>query len=765
MIEVIDMSERQKKRLAQKEANRLKRRMIEKVLSNSKASNVAFNLNLLVDGWLELESDPGTFSLLIEDFGCFGAQVDEIYDLEQKFDGPVFGFIFLFKWLNNSSNDRMRNDRQKLNSSTNNNHSNSSSDKEQKQEQSTSEDGQWTYVEDENIISEIFFAKQMISNSCATHALISILLNCDYNELNLGPTLTRLKEHTKVMNPENKGYAIGNLPELAKAHNSHASYSSLYNRNKPSSHSASGMSYIISGNQRTNLQQQNKHEAYHFVSYVPINNRLYELDGLKNYPIDHGPFASQEEWTEKFRSVIKQRLSANKTGDDPTVSNDIRYNLMAVVPDRRVCLKAELKKLKFNYSIVQDSIKRLTKRVFTPLPVDVDIPNPPYSPLSNGTITASESGSAYNSPIQADEDFLSDCDNDADDDDDGDHDDGHDNDNNQNNNNEREAEDDNNKKADKYFFVKFDQQVNPTNIREENSEPAHKNCIIKVESTNACPINLAKTEREGKLDQIKSNQKQNNNLNTTDVASGEEKETLDKNRDIKNGESINDGSRISVMESQTNGTITDSGDEIEINLVVAHNDEKKYNLSTKPPFDFNILDDMQHVHFGKAALKDLKVLSHELQSGIEKIESQLKEEIDKRRKYKLDNSRRTHNYEPFIMTFLSMLATQGNLADLIEKDLGIVSEESTTAAPISDNSTCKTTQKLSTNTTSNKVTTSNGAPSVKKDLTTPKPKPKYRYVSTGRPVGRPRKNPLPVPSTVKNPNASSSTTATASPSK
>ena len=29
-------------------------------------------------------------------------------------------------------------------------------------------------------------------------------------------------------------------------------------------------------------------EAFHFVSYVSINGRLFELDGLKPYPIDHG---------------------------------------------------------------------------------------------------------------------------------------------------------------------------------------------------------------------------------------------------------------------------------------------------------------------------------------------------------------------------------------------------------------------------------------------------------------------------------------------
>lgn len=50
-------------------------------------------------GWLELESDPGLFTLLVEDFGVKGVQVEEIYDLQSKCQGPVYGFIFLFKWI------------------------------------------------------------------------------------------------------------------------------------------------------------------------------------------------------------------------------------------------------------------------------------------------------------------------------------------------------------------------------------------------------------------------------------------------------------------------------------------------------------------------------------------------------------------------------------------------------------------------------------------------------------------------------------------
>lgn len=42
----------------------------------------------------------------------------------------------------------------------------------------------------------------MVPNSCATHALISVLLNCP--NIHLGGTLSRLKQHTLGMCPENK---------------------------------------------------------------------------------------------------------------------------------------------------------------------------------------------------------------------------------------------------------------------------------------------------------------------------------------------------------------------------------------------------------------------------------------------------------------------------------------------------------------------------------------------------------------------------------
>jgi ubiquitin carboxyl-terminal hydrolase BAP1 len=48
---------------------------------------------------------------------------------------------------------------------------------------------------------KIFFL-QVVPNSCATHALLSVLMNC--SNLTLGSTISRLKEHTSGMSPENK---------------------------------------------------------------------------------------------------------------------------------------------------------------------------------------------------------------------------------------------------------------------------------------------------------------------------------------------------------------------------------------------------------------------------------------------------------------------------------------------------------------------------------------------------------------------------------
>ncbi|CAM9898674.1 unnamed protein product [Lampetra fluviatilis] len=258
-------------------------------------------------GWLELESDPGLFTLLVEDFGVNGVQVEEIYDLQSKCNGPVYGFIFLFKWI-----------------------------EERRSRRKVSPLLDEASVIHDDIVNNMFFAHQLIPNSCATHALLSVLLNCE--EVELGPTLSRMKDFTRGFGPESKGYAIGNAPALAKAHNSHARPEPRHLPEKQN-----GLSAV-----RTM-------EAFHFVSYVPINGRLFELDGLKAYPIDHGPWGEEEEWTDKARRVIMERIGL-ATGGEPY--HDIRFNLMAVVPDRRQIYEQKLTMLKANRNTVLEALQQ-----------------------------------------------------------------------------------------------------------------------------------------------------------------------------------------------------------------------------------------------------------------------------------------------------------------------------------------------------------------------------------------------------------------------
>ncbi|KAM7005647.1 ubiquitin carboxyl-terminal hydrolase BAP1 isoform 2-T2 [Tautogolabrus adspersus] len=261
-------------------------------------------------GWLELESDPGLFTLLVEDFGVKGVQVEEIYDLQSKCQSPVYGFIFLFKWIEE------RRSRRKVNTLVDE-----------------------TSVIDEEIVNDMFFAHQLIPNSCATHALLSVLLNCSGVEL--GTTLSRMKAFTKGFSPESKGYAIGNAPELARAHNSHARPEPRHLPEKQN-----GISAV-----RTM-------EAFHFVSYVPIKDRLFELDGLKAYPIDHGPWGEEEEWTDKARRVIMERIGLATAGEP---YHDIRFNLMAVVPDRRMKYESKLEILKRNRQTVLEGLQKMIR--------------------------------------------------------------------------------------------------------------------------------------------------------------------------------------------------------------------------------------------------------------------------------------------------------------------------------------------------------------------------------------------------------------------
>lgn len=105
------------------------------------------------------------------------------------------------------------------------------------------------------------------------------------------------------------------------ASSSMSSFSSLYNY-QTSSSSNNYISNSAYGKVSAESSTTPGAEIFHFICFVPIDGRLYELDGLKPFPIDHGPISTESmaasddsgNWTNKFKNIIKHRLSNFNSG-------------------------------------------------------------------------------------------------------------------------------------------------------------------------------------------------------------------------------------------------------------------------------------------------------------------------------------------------------------------------------------------------------------------------------------------------------------------
>lgn len=232
--------------------------------------------------WCLIESDPGVFTELIRGFGCTGVQVEEIWSLDDetiKRLNPIHGIIFLFKWR-------------------------------------SGEEADGSIVRDSRL-DEIFFAKQVINNACATQAIISILMNVHHSDLNLGENLTNFKEFSKAFDPALKGLSLSNSDQIKEVHNSFARQQMF---------------------EFDNSMKDDDKDSYHFVAYLPINGRLYELDGLKDGPVDLGA-APQETWMSHMKPILERRMMKYS-------AEEIHFNLMAVVSDRKILYTKKLDEAK-----------------------------------------------------------------------------------------------------------------------------------------------------------------------------------------------------------------------------------------------------------------------------------------------------------------------------------------------------------------------------------------------------------------------------------
>lgn len=360
------------------------------------------------------------------------------------------------------------------------------------------------------------------------------------------------------MCPENKGLAIGNTPELAIAHNSHA---------MPQKRRLDKSSGVSTG--------RFTGEAFHFVSFVPINGHLFELDGLKPFPMDHGEWAEHEDWTDKLRRIMADRLGIT-SGEQ-----DIRFNLMAVVPDRRIAITHKLKMLKTNKTIVTAALKKLMN--------------------SNKRHLIETNCNGNSDETQT---------------------------------NHIKEEDDEEMSVSMFKETLTEQTTENGDSSEIQRFPLDYATPLNIETL---PVHQSTDDDDGSL--------RSPGVSTWQWTTNEEPENFVV---LKN----------SPVNLQSTARIDDSIKTLPVARVLTCSGDPVVN--EKPS---------SYLEPHAFTPKDLLALLKNLESEITVTEQFLNDENDKRSMFKVDDCRRTHNYDEFICTFLSMLAHEGSLSDLVVQHL------------------------------------------------------------------------------------------------
>lgn len=151
--------------------------------------------------------------------------------------------------------------------------------------------------------------------------------DCEINSLDLGPELKNLKEFSMNLPSDLCGMAIGNCERIKQVHNSFSKPEGIYTMDlaKDSTYSE---------------------DPFHFISLVPINGHVYEFDGLKQGPIDHGIIShntnnqneignkneNDSDWIGNALKILQNKI--NLFGN-----REIRFNLMALTGDKMIYLR------------------------------------------------------------------------------------------------------------------------------------------------------------------------------------------------------------------------------------------------------------------------------------------------------------------------------------------------------------------------------------------------------------------------------------------
>ncbi|CAO3597777.1 unnamed protein product [Absidia cylindrospora] len=155
----------------------------------------------------------------------------------------------------------------------------------------------------------LFFSCQVITNVCATSALLGILLNTEDNDLVIGDELQNFKDFTKDFNPVDRGMTIANSDLLQNAHNTFASFESKLDAKR----------YPQYRDIKPCKELEEDSPDYHYVAFIPAKGYVWELDGYNKVPIKLHKIA--DNWLQHIVLELQQRMQE---------SGDVNFSMLAV---------------------------------------------------------------------------------------------------------------------------------------------------------------------------------------------------------------------------------------------------------------------------------------------------------------------------------------------------------------------------------------------------------------------------------------------------
>ncbi|XP_004680150.1 PREDICTED: ubiquitin carboxyl-terminal hydrolase isozyme L3 isoform X2 [Condylura cristata] len=150
----------------------------------------------------------------------------------------------------------------------------------------------------QDVKSSVYFMKQTISNACGTIGLIhAIANNKDKMHFESGSTLKKFLEESVSMSPEERARYLENYDAIRVTH-------------ETSAHEG-----------QTEAPNIDEKVDLHFIALVHVEGHLYELDGRKPFPINHGE-TSDDTLLEDAIEVCKKFMER-----DP---DELRFNAIAL---------------------------------------------------------------------------------------------------------------------------------------------------------------------------------------------------------------------------------------------------------------------------------------------------------------------------------------------------------------------------------------------------------------------------------------------------